>query len=148
VFERFTQQARRAIYFANRAARRFGSRTIDTDHLLLGLIREDESIPGRFMQPQFVGADIRKEVERRMIKQKSASSEKHTALSMECARVLHYAAEEAELLNHPNIGTEHLLLGLLRESNSGVSEILRVCGLDEGTIRRQIAGGGTDEPGE
>jgi ATP-dependent Clp protease ATP-binding subunit ClpC len=159
MFERFTERARRVIYFAQSEASRFGSTTIETEHLLLGLLREDRNITNRFLQHPFPVAEIRKEVERRTgIKEPLSTTEEggrpstggttssggidsyqtFLPLSTECKCTLAFAAEETELLRHRHIGTEHLLLGLLRESNSGAAEILRHHGLDAGTVRKQL----------
>jgi ATP-dependent Clp protease ATP-binding subunit ClpC len=141
MFEQFTDRARRVIHFANREAGQCGSTTIETEHLLLGLIREDDLC--RFLQHPFPVAEIRAEVERRIVTQ-PAVSPNLMLLSAECGRILHHAVEQAALLNHRYVRTDHLLLGLLREPSSVGAQVLLGCGLDEDTIRRQLSGDGDD----
>jgi ATP-dependent Clp protease ATP-binding subunit ClpC len=144
MFEHFTDRARRVIHFANREAGQLGSTTIETEHLLLGLIREDD-ITSRFLQRPFPVAEIREEIERRIVKQPAISADIDMPLSVECGRILHHAAEEAALLNHRHVRPEHLLLGLLREPTSVGAQVLRACGLDEDILRRQPSGDGDDD---
>jgi ATP-dependent Clp protease ATP-binding subunit ClpC len=144
MFEYFTARARRVIYFANREAGQFGSTTIETEHLLLGLIREDD-ITTRFLQRPVPVAEIREEVERRTVKQPAISADIDMPLSVACERILHHAVEEAALLNHRYVRTDHILIGLLREPSSVGAQVLRGCGLDEAIVRRQLSGDGNDE---
>jgi ATP-dependent Clp protease ATP-binding subunit ClpC len=144
MFEDFTERARRVIYFANREAGQFGSTTIETEHLLLGLIREDD-LTSRFLQHPFPVAEIRAEVERRIVKQPGVSANVDMPLSVECGRILHHAVEEAALLNHRHVRTDHLFLGLLREPSTVGAQVLRACGLDEDVVRRQLSGDEHDD---
>ena len=115
MFERYTERARRVIFFARYEASQFGSTTIETEHLLLGLIREDKNLTNRFLRNHSSIESIRKEIEGRTTIREKVSTSIDLPLSNECKRILAYAAEEAERLNHRHIGTEHLLLGILRE---------------------------------
>ena len=100
-------------FFARYEASQFGSTTIETEHLLLGLIREDKNLTNRFLRNSSSIESIRKEIEGRTTIREKVSTSIDLPLSNECKRILAYAAEEAERLNHRHIGTEHLLLGIL-----------------------------------
>ena len=112
------------IFFARYEASQFGSTTIETEHLLLGLIREDKNLTNRFLRNSSSIESIRKEIEGRTTIREKVSTSIDLPLSKECERILAYAAEEAERLNHRHIGTEHLLLGILREEQCLAAEIL------------------------
>ena len=115
MFERYTEKARRVIFFARYEASQFGSPCIETEHLLLGLLREDKALANRFLRSSASVDSIRKQIEVHTTLREKVSTSVDLPLSHECKRVLAYGAEEAERLNHKHIGTEHLLLGLLRE---------------------------------
>ena len=139
MFERYTERARRVIFFARYEASQFGSTTIETEHLLLGLIREDKNLTNRFLRNQASIESIRKEIEGRTTIREKVSTSIDLPLSNECKRILAYAAEEAERLNHRHIGTEHLLLGILREEKCVAGEILHERGLRLNAIREELA---------
>ena len=129
MFERYTEKARRVIFFARYEASQFGSPYIETEHLLLGLLREDKALANRFLRSHAAIDSIRKQIEAHTTMREKVSTSVDLPLSHECKRVLAYGAEEAERLNHKHIGTEHLLLGLLREEKSFAAEILHERGL-------------------
>src|SRR5689334_11839233 len=139
MFERYTERARRVIFFARYEASQFGSTTIETEYLLLGLIREDKNQTNRFLRNQSSIVSIRKEIERRTTIREKGPTSIDLPLSDECKRILAYAAEEAERLNHRHIGTEHLLLGILREEKCVAAEILHERGLRLNAIREELA---------
>src|SRR5438105_741948 len=139
MFERYTERARRVIFFARYEASKFGSTTIETEHLLLGLIREDKNLTNRFLRNHSSIESIRKEIEGRTTIREKVSTSIDLPLSNECKRILAYAAEEAERLNHRHIGTEHLLLGILREEKCVAAEILHERGLRLNAIREELA---------
>jgi ATP-dependent Clp protease ATP-binding subunit ClpC len=115
MFEKYTEKARRVIFFARYEASQLGSRSIETEHILLGLLREDKALAGRFFpRSQATLESIRKELEGRMSKREKVSTSVELPLSEESKRVLSNASEEAERLLCNYIGTEHILLGLLR----------------------------------
>jgi len=129
MFERYTQHARRVIFFARYEATQFGSSFIEPEHLLLGLLRED--------------AELRKRIDpertRSLIESHTPPAGKRISatvdlpLSEGARRVLAFANEETERLAHRHLGTRHILLGLLRDDKSFAQEILRQSGftLDE-----------------
>jgi ATP-dependent Clp protease ATP-binding subunit ClpA len=134
MFERYTEKARRVIFFARYEASQYGSPYIETEHLLLGLLREDPALSRRILgsggtfkelifSPSAIDSIRRKISERGKLGEKLPTS-LDLPLSNESKRVLAYAAEEAERLAHRHIGTEHLLLGLLREKKSFAAQLL------------------------
>jgi ATP-dependent Clp protease ATP-binding subunit ClpC len=139
MFERYTEKARRVIFFARYEASQFGSPYIETEHLLLGLLREDKALTNRFLRSHASIESIRKQIEGRTPIREKVSTSVDLPLSQECKRVLAYAAEEAERLAHKHIGTEHLLLGLLREDKSFAAEILHERGLRLSTLREELS---------
>jgi ATP-dependent Clp protease ATP-binding subunit ClpC len=139
MFERYTEKARRVIFFARYEASQFGSPYIETEHLLLGLLREDKQLTNRFLRSHASIESIRKQIEGRTMIRDKVSTSVDLPLSQECKRVLAYAAEEAERLSHKHIGTEHLLLGLLREDKSFAAEILHERGLRLSTLREELS---------
>ncbi|WP_420237293.1 ATP-dependent Clp protease ATP-binding subunit [Telmatobacter bradus] len=139
MFERYTEKARRVIFFARYEASQFGSPYIETEHLLLGLLREDKALTTRFLRSHASIESIRKQIEAHTTIREKVSTSVDLPLSNECKRVLAYAAEEAERLTHKHIGTEHLLLGLLREEKCFASEILQERGLKLSQIREELS---------
>jgi ATP-dependent Clp protease ATP-binding subunit ClpC len=138
MFERYTEKARRTIFFARFEASQFGSPKIEPEHLLLGLLREDKALADRLPHPRPSMESIRKQIEARTTLGEKVPTSVDLPLSLESERVLAYAAEEAELLSHRHIGTEHLLLGLLREEKCFAAEILHGWGLRLSTIREEL----------
>src|SRR5262245_55598519 len=108
MFERYSERARRVIFFARYEASQFGSTAIETEHLLLGLIKEDANVMARFLGGSW-RIDVRKEIEARITKREKVPTAIDLPLSQECKRILAYAADEAQRLNHRHIGAEHLL---------------------------------------
>jgi ATP-dependent Clp protease ATP-binding subunit ClpC len=142
MFEKYTEKARRVIFFARYEASQFGSPFIETEHLLLGLLREDKNLANRFFPKAGASIDsIRKEIEGRTIIREKVSTSVDLPFSDECKRALNAAADESERLSHKHIGTEHMLLGLLREEKSVAAEILRERGLRLSAIREELGRG-------
>src|ERR1700683_1744623 len=138
MFERDTEKARRVIFFARYEASQFGSPCIETENLLLGLLREDKALGNRFLTSSTSGDTLRKQIEAHTTLRDKVSTSVDLPLSHECKRVLALGAEEAERLSHKHIGTEHLLLGLLREEKSFAAEILHERGLRLSQVREEI----------
>src|SRR5512143_2735223 len=118
MFERYTEKARRVIFFARYEASQFGSPYIETEHLLLGLLREDKALANRFLRSHAAIESIRKQIEAHTTVREKVPSSVDLPLGHFCKLVLAYASEVFEWLNHYHSGTEHLLLGLLREEKS------------------------------
>jgi ATP-dependent Clp protease ATP-binding subunit ClpA len=148
MFERYTEKARRVIFFARFEASSFGASQIEAEYILLGLLREDRKVVTRFFnQPHVSIETIRKEVEKCLVIHPPTSSNIDLPLSPEAKRVLSFAAEESEKLNHRHIGTEHLLLGLLHDEKAIAAEILSRYGLQLSEIRQALLNNSrTDQP--
>jgi uncharacterized damage-inducible protein DinB len=138
MFERYTEKARRVIFFARYEASQFGSPYIETEHMLLGLLREDKALTNRFLQSHGTVELIGKRIRESTPVREKVSTSIDLPLSNECKRVLAYAAEEAQRLAHRHIGTEHLLLGLLREEGCFAAVILQERGLQLPAIRKGL----------
>jgi ATP-dependent Clp protease ATP-binding subunit ClpC len=139
MFERYTEKARRVIFFARYEASTFGNPYIETEHLLLGLLREDKVPAHRFLESHAAIESIRKQIEARTPARERTSTSVDLPLSHESKRVLAYGLEEAERLRHRYIGTGHLLLGLMREENAFAAQIPRERGLQLSAVREEIA---------
>src|SRR5512139_2363106 len=139
MFERYTERARRVLFFARYEASQLGSVSIETEHLLLGLIREGKGLTSRiFARSEVVLDSVRKEIEGRTVLRERVSTSVDIPFSAETKRALQYAAEEADRLLHTYIGTEHLLLGILREDRSLAALILAERGMRLNLIRDDI----------
>jgi ATP-dependent Clp protease ATP-binding subunit ClpC len=139
MFETYTEKARRVIFFARFEASQFGSSSIETEHLLLGLLREDRALAHRLRQSGTSVESIRTQIEARTTVHEKVSTSVDMPVSEEVKRVLGSATEEAERLAHKHVSTEHLLLGLLREEKCFAAEILEGCGLRLATIREEVS---------
>src|SRR6266496_2436658 len=140
MFERYTEKARRVIFFARYEASQFGAHAIEPEHLLLGLMREDKTLTGRFFpRAQISIESIRREIEGRTLLRERIPTSVELPLAPETKRVLAYSHEESDRLQHRHIGTEHLLLGLLREERSMAAQILFERGLRLNAVRDEIA---------
>jgi ATP-dependent Clp protease ATP-binding subunit ClpC len=115
MFERYTEQARRVIFFARYEASQFGVPYIEPEHLLLGIVREDKALASQFFSSHVASEAIREQIEARTIKRERRSTSVDLPLSPESKRVLACAAEDP--MASKEIGTAHLLLGILRLEN-------------------------------
>ncbi len=139
MFERYTEKARRVIFFARYEASQYGSSTIASEHILLGLLREDRTIMRRFAGFIQLGPEIRSEIERLIKRGKPFATSVEVPLSDESKRILNFAGEEADRFSHRHIGTEHILLGILRLPDSLAAKLLLARGARADAIRQQIA---------
>jgi len=138
MFERYTEKARRVIFFARYEASQFGSPYIETEHLLLGMIREDTAIAKRLSPPPLSLDFIRKRIEKLAPPQEKVSTSVDLPLSEGCKRVLTVAAKEAERLGDKHIGTNHLLLGLMKEKDGLAARVLSEAAIDTPEFRDEI----------
>jgi hypothetical protein len=136
MFERYTEKARRVIFFSRYEASHYGSPEIDTEHLLLGLIREHKTLY-RWL-PKTDLKTIRQRVDEHSPMRMSIPTNVDLPLSGDARRVLKYAADEADRLSYRNIGTEHLFLGLLDEEGCFAAMLLREGGADAANIRLEL----------
>jgi ATP-dependent Clp protease ATP-binding subunit ClpC len=134
--ERFTQRARRVLSLAHQEAERMRHNYIGTEHLLLGLIREEGGVAGRVLRELGLDADRVQEMVERLTGPGSYKGDK-LDLSPGTQQVLELAVEEARRMGHHYIGTEHLLLGLVRYGEGIALDVLRKQGVTPEQIRRQ-----------
>jgi ATP-dependent Clp protease ATP-binding subunit ClpC len=134
--ERFTQRARRVLSLAHQEAERMRHNYIGTEHLLLGLIREEGGVAGRVLRELGLEADRVQEMIERLTGPGQFKGGK-LDLSPGTQQVLEYAVEEARRMGHHYIGTEHLLLGLVRYGEGVAIDVLRKLGVSQEQIRRQ-----------
>ncbi|MBO9345033.1 MAG: ATP-dependent Clp protease ATP-binding subunit [Chloroflexi bacterium] len=136
--DRFNQRARRVLQIANEEAERLSHNYIGTEHLLLGLVKEENGIAGRVLREMGAKPDrVAEMVERMTGTGRRSSSAGKLELTPRTKQVLEFAVEEARKLSHNYIGTEHLLLGLIRHADGVAIDVLRQLGLTPDRIRRE-----------
>ena len=129
-FEKFSERARRALTFAQEEAQRFNHNYIGTEHILLGLVREDEGVAAKVLTSLGVDLNkVRSAVEFIIGRGEKASSAE-IGLTPRAKKVIEFAVDEARRLNHNHVGTEHLLLGLLREGEGVAGGVLESLGVN------------------
>jgi len=126
------------IFFARYEASQYGSPYIETEHILLGLLREDRALMKRFLGEADTEPPIRAEIERHITIGERISTSVEMPLTDECEKILRAAAEEADRLGHRHVGTEHLLLGMLSVEGSLAQQILQARELRLATLREQL----------
>ena len=138
MWQRFTERARRVIFFAQEEAGRLGENFVTTEHLLLGLVRENDSVAARILERMGVSLNrIRSEVERQVTRGDGRLGQ-DMQLTPRAKRVIDLAYDEARQLNNNYIGTEHLLLGLIREGEGLAARVLAKLGVDLERTRREV----------
>ena len=141
MFERYTEKARRVVFFARYEALQYGSHYISPEHILLGLMREDKTVSARFFpfRNSLTVESVRREVEERIVPRERIPQSAELHLAPETKRILAFANEESRQLQNRHIGPEHLLLGLVREERSVAAEILYQYGLRLQDVREEVA---------
>jgi ATP-dependent Clp protease ATP-binding subunit ClpC len=140
VFERFTERARRILFFARHEASQFGSPTIDTEHLLLGLIREGHGLIARiFANWHLSFEEMRRRIESNIEHRGKISTSVEMPFSVDAKRVLEFAIEEADRLAHRDIGSAHLLIGILRVEQSLPARLMTEAGMTVDDLRTFVA---------
>ncbi|MEN6409705.1 MAG: ATP-dependent Clp protease ATP-binding subunit [Anaerolineaceae bacterium] len=134
--ERFTQRARRVLSLAHQEAEQMHHNTIGTEHLLLGLMQEEGGVAGRVLRDLGLETDRVREVVERLSESEPYAGGK-IELTADTQQVLEFAIDEARRMNHHYIGTEHLLLGLVRAEQSTAMNVLRRLGVTAEQVRRQ-----------
>jgi hypothetical protein len=138
MFERYSEKARRTVFFARYEASVFGSPYIEIEHLLLGLLREDRTLRNKL--PSGAGEKIRKRIEEfAPAPGQRISTSVDLPLSKDSKRALTCAAEESAALGHPSIDCCHLLLGILRIETSTAAAVLREFGIEYASYRTEAA---------
>ncbi|MEY2417081.1 MAG: hypothetical protein QOH53_2415 [Ilumatobacteraceae bacterium] len=138
MFERFTDRARQTVVLAQEEARQLGHSYIGTEHLLLGLLREGEGVAAQAIGRMGISlADVRSDVVR-IIGDSSGSPSGHIPFTARSKKVLELSLREAMQLGHNYIGTEHILLGLVREGEGVAAQVLVARGVDLKRVRATV----------
>jgi hypothetical protein len=140
MFERFTDRARRVVVLAQEEARLLNHGYIGTEHLLLGLIREDQGIAAKALTALDIELEVVRSRVREMIGEGSQEIAGHIPFTPRAKRVLELSLREALQLGHNYIGTEHILLGLVREGEGVAAQVLVELGADLNRVRQQVIG--------
>ena len=139
MFNRFTERARKVIILAKEEAKRFNHDYIGTEHILLGLIREGEGVAAAVFRSLGLSTEnIRLEVEKLVQSGPSTIVSGDIPFTPKAKKVIELAMDEARSLGHNYIGTEHLLLGLIREGEGVASQVLLNLGLDLTKVRSEV----------
>lgn len=139
MFEKYNEKARRALFFARYEASKLGSRVIETEHVLLGILREGEdSVTEIFRRLQVKPEAVRREIEGERVFVERISSTAELPLSEESKKVLAYASHEAESMLHSTVGSEHLLIGILRVEGCLAMRTLTQHGMDLYGVREEV----------
>ena len=139
MFERFTDRARKVMALANQEAQRFNHEYIGTEHILLGLVKEGSGVGANVLKN--LDVDLRKvrlEVEKLVKSGPDMVTMGKLPQTPRAKKVIEYAIEEARSLNHNYVGTEHLLLGLLREHEGVAAQVLMNLGLKLEEVREEV----------
>ncbi len=138
MFERFTERARRVIILAQEEAKRLNHSAVGTEHILLGIIREGEGVASKVLESLNINPDrVRAEIESAIGRGERTPYEE-VAFTPRAKKVLELALDEARRLGHNYIGTEHLLLGLIREGEGVAARVLEAMGADLERVRSQV----------
>ncbi|HJX07946.1 MAG TPA: ATP-dependent Clp protease ATP-binding subunit [Actinomycetota bacterium] len=162
MFERFTDRARRVVVLAQEEARMLNHNYIGTEHILLGLIHEGEGVAAKALESMNISLDAVREQVQEIIGQGQAAPTGHIPFTPRAKKVLELSLREALQLGHNYIGTEHILLGLIREGEGVAAQVLQKLGADLNRVRQTViqllsgytggkgeqvaAGGGTEAP--
>jgi ATP-dependent Clp protease ATP-binding subunit ClpC len=152
MYERFTDRARKVMQLANQEAQRFNHEYVGTEHVLLGLVKEGSGVAANVLKN--LDVDLRKirvEVEKIVQSGPDMVTMGKLPQTPRAKKVIEYAIEEARNLNHNYVGTEHLLLGLLREQEGVAAQVLMNLGLKLEEVREEVLnllGHGMDAGGE
>ena len=139
MFEKYSEKARRALFFARYEASKMGSRVIESEHLLLGILREGEESVSELLDRFRIKPDeLRKEIEGEKVFVERVSSTAELPLSEETKKILAYASHEAESMVHATVGSDHLLLGILRVESSFAMQTLDRAGIDLYAAREEV----------
>jgi len=140
MFERFTDRARRVIVLAQEEARQLNHNYVGTEHILLGLIREGDGVAAKALAAMRISQDeARREVEA-IIGRGTEQPSGHIPFTPRTQKVLQFSSREAERLGHSYVGTEHILLGLIREGHGVAVQVLvrRGIDIDLDRVRQQV----------
>jgi ATP-dependent Clp protease ATP-binding subunit ClpC len=138
MFERFTERARKVVYLAQQEAARLGHNVVGTEHLLLGLVAEGEGVAAKALESLDIGLErIRSEVEK-IISTGETNPFGEIPFTPRAKRVLELAVDEGRQMGHNYVGTEHILLGLIREGEGVAAQVLKNLGADLDRVRKEV----------
>ena len=153
LFERFTDRARRVVVLAQEEARLLNHNYIGTEHILLGLIHEGEGVAAKALESLGISLQAVRDQVEEIIGQGGSSPSGHIPFTPRAKKVLELSLREALQLGHNYIGTEHILLGLIREGEGVAAQVLTKLGADLSRVRQQViqllsgySGSGADGP--
>src|SRR6478609_9387953 len=138
MFDRFTDRARRVIVLAQDEARMLNHNYIGTEHILLGLIHEGEGVAAKALEALGISLEAVREQVEEIIGQGQQAPTGHIPFTPRAKKVLELSMREALQINHPYIGTEHILLGLIREGEGVAAQVLQKLGADLNRVRQQV----------
>ncbi|WP_062305778.1 ATP-dependent Clp protease ATP-binding subunit [Demequina subtropica] len=138
MFERFTDRARRVVVLAQEEARMLNHNYIGTEHILLGLVREGEGVAAKALEAMDISLNGVREQVQEIIGEGSHAPSGHIPFTPRAKKVLELSLREALQLGHNYIGTEHILLGLIREGEGVAAQVLGKLGADLGGVRQQV----------
>ncbi|ACX53027.1 ATPase AAA-2 domain protein [Ammonifex degensii KC4] len=138
MFGRFTRRAQKVLLLAQEEARRMNYPFVGTEHILLGLLREGEGVAAKVLQNLGISADAVREKVEQIVERGEEPVLHEVTLTPRAKRVLELAVDEARQLGHNYVGTEHLLLGLIREGEGVAAQVLTMFGADLDKVRAQV----------
>ena len=138
MFERFTDRARRVVVLAQEEARMLNHNYIGTEHILLGLIHEGEGVAAKALESLDISLDAARHQVEEIIGQGQQAPSGHIPFTPRAKKVLDLSRRESEQLGHTYIGTEHILLGLIREGDGVAAQVLVMLGADLNRVRQQV----------
>jgi ATP-dependent Clp protease ATP-binding subunit ClpC len=138
MFERFTDRARRVVVLAQDEARMLNHNYIGTEHILLGLIREGEGVAARALESLGISLDVVRQQVEEIIGRGQQAPSGHIPFTPRAKKVLELSLREALRLGHEYIGTEHILLGLIREGDGVAAQVLVSLGADLNRVRERV----------
>ena len=138
MFERFTDRARRVVVLSQEEARRLDHNYIGTEHLLLGLLAEEDGVAAQALRAMDISLEAARSGVEDIIDPGDGAPSGHMPFTPRAKKVLELSLREALQLGHNYIGTEHILLGLIREGQGVAAQVLQKLGADLGRVRQQV----------
>jgi ATP-dependent Clp protease ATP-binding subunit ClpC len=139
MFERFTDKARRVVVLAQEEARILNHNYIGTEHMLLGILHEGEGVGAKTLESMGISLEAARAKVEEIIGQGQSAPTGHIPFTPRAKKVLELGLRESKQLGHNYIGTEHLLLGIIREGEGVAAQVLQKLGADVGGVRQQVA---------
>jgi ATP-dependent Clp protease ATP-binding subunit ClpC len=138
MFERFTDRARRAVVYAQEEARALDHNYIGTEHILLGLVHEGEGVAAKALESLGIGLETVRQRTEEAIGHGQHASTGHIPFTPQAKKVLELSLVESRQLGHHYVGTEHILLGLIRQGDGVAAQVLAGLGADLDRVRQQV----------